>query len=53
MKVRKRNHEASRTYHEPCCWSEPDFARCESELKIDYEGAKPNAQLNNDENLCQ
>ena len=22
---RKRSHEAARTYHEPCCWSEPDL----------------------------
>ena len=22
---RKRSHEAARTYHEPCCWSEPDY----------------------------
>ena len=34
---RKRSHEAARTYHEPCCWSEPD-----------YEGVEPNGQLNND-----
>ncbi len=30
---RKRSHDASRTYHEPCCWSEPD-----------YEGVEPSAQ---------
>ncbi len=28
---RKRSHDAARTYHEPCCWSEPDYARCEAE----------------------
>ena len=22
---RKRSHDAARTYHEPCCWSEPDY----------------------------
>ena len=22
---RKRSRDAARTYHEPCCWSEPDY----------------------------
>ena len=27
---RKRSHDASRTYHEPCCWSEPDYEGVEA-----------------------
>ena len=27
---RKRGRDAARTYHEPCCWSEPDYEGVEA-----------------------